>query len=207
MEYGSETKDYLTKDNCPMSQSNSIDTIKAQEILEDYLVGKDSNFTEIFKFIFAKNATVTFDIKTPLMAFPEKIIGNEAISNSMFKDFHTIFYDVRSYYINTPLNLQNNSIHDQKWLVTMNERMTSRTRVGTGTYRWTFVEKGRGNWVIQNLHIIIQEMISFIPNESKWLSNIHHEFTDYPWVNHEQAIQYLSHEPSLERVITFIGHQ
>jgi hypothetical protein len=94
----------MTVSGCNMKTHQArIDTLlskfQVEQLLENYIKGKDNNDPCLLKSIFANNAKVTFDIKTPNINFPAEIFGNESISKKLFEDFHQHFDQIKSYYL------------------------------------------------------------------------------------------------------------
>ena len=182
---------------------NKQDAIKA---LNNYMDGKDNVKADVLSAVFCEDGVVEFDVQTPNINFPDKITGSENIGKEMFGNFHSQFEHVKSYYLEERFNdlSSKNSIHNQKWLVTMLERESSKSRVGTGEYNWNFVKQG-DKWLVTKLQIFIHSMISFYPDDEKWLNKFQDKCVDYPWLGKKTAVSLLKNEKELQQVTDYIS--
>lgn len=177
----------------------------ARFLLERYMDGKDNIKADVLESVFSQNADVVFDIKPSNIYFPEIITGAKNISIEMFGEFHDKFKDVKSYYIDSDINklYSKKAVKNQRWLVTMIERETLNTRVGSGYYNWFFTEEEKVK--VARLEITILDMVSFSANESNWLAKLQSNLLDYPWVSSIDPFKAFEQYSELNNINQFIN--
>lgn len=177
---------------------------EAIDVLNAYMLGKDTNQPGVLATMFAEDAVVSFDIKPSIIQFPDQIVGREAIANTMFGDFHQLFTDVKSYYLSDDFpHLAENQINNQKWLVAMKERDSGNHRIGTGTYDWLF-EFSDSAWRVKRVHIVIEEMVSFANDKSHWLTHLQQQLHRYPWATQQEAAAQVADQSELQGVYRYL---
>lgn len=177
--------------------------IEIVNVLNRYMSGKDTVDNEILKSSFSDGAVVTFDIDADGIIFPEKIVGKEEIARTMFGDFHNTFSDIKSYYVTgAKEDIKLDSVSSQKWVVTMRERSTGRTRVGFGYYDWVF--SGDNEKLVESVHITIKRMISF-NDDDDWLGTAQSFLSGYPWASKKEISEIASNSYYLDSVSEFMS--
>jgi hypothetical protein len=175
-------------------------------LLNRYMDGKDNADAAVLASVFAENAIVTFDIKTPIIQFPDSISGNKNIAKVMFGDFHHLFEQVKSYYLNDDFDsseqAQECCITAQKWLVSMQERESGNSRFGTGSYDWQFEQVGN-EWVVKRLHIVIEAMVSFSDDDGL-LVQLQQQLNRYPWAEQTQVFELLRRPSALSEISDYL---
>ncbi len=182
-----------------MNKDNAVD------VLNRYMDGKDNVKPDTLLKTFSEDGEVTFEIKPTNISFPEILKGNKTISTEMFGDFHHAFEKVKSFYLDQDFKeLNEQRVTNQHWLVSMKERETGKTRIGTGQYHWQFETSETQGWVVKHVHIVIAHMISF-DDESNWLERVQETLTDYPWADKEVVINCLAERPELKTVSQYLA--
>ncbi len=180
-----------------------MNELDVKDVLSRYMDGKDNIKPDVLQTSFSVDGIVTFEINTPNISFPDEIVGNRRISEVMFGDFHELFGQVKSYYLDQDFSLLNAcKVVNQHWLVSMREKATGNTRVGSGTYNWLF-EKKNQRWTIKRVHIVIDHMVSFEDN-SGWLDRLQSELSDYPWAEKPTMMGLISSQPELGNILEYL---
>ncbi|BHH83050.1 hypothetical protein [Desulforhopalus sp. 52FAK] len=149
-----------------------------QQILEQYVLGKDKDQYVVLEAIFADFAEVEFEIRSEKISFPKTVKGNKDIARVLSKDFNKSYERVRTYYLEG-VEQNANSIDNQPWLVVMKEVGNDVTRVGTGYYNW-ILRKTENGLKVTKLKIYIHEMLELDDSKSVMLEDIQRSI-DYPW--------------------------
>jgi len=177
----------------------------AIDVLNRYMDGKDNVKKDVLKSAFSNDGKVTFDIRVENINFPDELNGNEQIASEMFGDFHDAFSQVKSYYLDQDfIELDQHRVVNQHWLVSMKERDSGNTRIGSGLYNWYFQKDDVNGWVISHVHIVIQHMVSF-DNQTEWLSKLQYKLTDYPWANKNEVVECLNECSELAPISTYLS--
>lgn len=177
----------------------------AVAVLNRYMNGKDNVIPTLLEQTFGEGGLVTFDVKPTNIFFPEKIEGNKEIASQMFGDFHDAFTQVKSYYLDMPVDqLSQNSVKSQPWLVSMKERDSGNTRIGVGQYHWNFEREGE-RWVVSHVHIVIEYMISF-NDDTDWLRHFQFRQSRYPWAALSDVLSLVSEKSELRDVQQYLSN-
>lgn len=159
-------------------------------LLESYVEGKDRNRPGVIEGIYAPDAVVTFDIRTPRITFPPEIRGSACIARILSADFNRRFSSPRTYYLKGPRGGRgDNSVRGQPWLVIMQEASTGLINVGWGTYDWFFEPphvESDPPWQIRRHHISIWEMVSPEDPDIRDPKDLQHPLS-YPWPAEEEV--------------------
>jgi len=176
----------------------------AIDVLNRYMDGKDNVKKDILKSAFSEDGKVTFDIRVKNINFPDELNGNEQIASEMFGDFHDAFSDVKSYYLDQDFyDLDQHRVVNQHWLVSMKERESGNTRIGSGLYNWYFKKDANG-WVVSHVHIVIEHMVSF-DNQNEWLSQLQQKLADYPWASKTEVVDCLNQCSELASISAYLS--
>jgi len=170
-------------------------------LLESYIKGKDDDQFQILEEIYSQNAELDFEIAADTISFPAKTMGNQAIAKVLSKDFNKKYQKVKTYYVSTP-NADQLAIHQQRWLVVMQDKSDLSTRVGTGYYNWHLFETERG-LKIEKHKIYIHVMLTLIDEDSTELNRIQSTLR-YPWLEPQNIINALSINPAFEVIIDYL---
>ena len=97
-----------------------MNELDVKDVLSRYMDGKDNIKPDVLQTSFSVDGIVTFEINTPNISFPDEIVGNRRISEVMFGDFHELFGQVKSYYLDQDFSLLNAcKVVNQHWLVSV----------------------------------------------------------------------------------------
>lgn len=175
-----------------------------KEILEKYILGKDTNRPTILEEIYSSDATVHFTIVPSTISFPAFIIGNREIAKVLSADFNERYDNVKTYYLSPPdLVAEDHAIYHQGWLVMMREKETGILKFGSGYYSWFFKQAPSGMWQINKHEITIGVMLD-LPGSSLTFLQDSVEQLSYPWASREKAVEIFQKNTELQNLTTYL---
>lgn len=151
-----------------------------KDLLEAYLEAKDLNRPSVILECYAPDAVLTYSIATDTISFPDKILGADAIAQTLVRDFGKKFDRCKTYYVCDSIVERSQRIDFIPWLVIMREVSNSALRVGKGYYRWQF-ESGQTGLRVCAMHIHIERMDIIEDRDGKTLHVLQSELP-YPWL-------------------------
>ncbi len=171
-----------------MSPSDKGETAGAASLLERYVEAKDLVRPQLMQDIYTPDAVLTFSIATDAIAFPAKVVGREALTQTLVVDFAGRFDSCRTYYV-TPARPAIDDAPSARqamqatlsipWLVLMRETATTSMRIGKGFYRWSFAREPVLR--VEAMHIHIERMDP-IPDADGALLRAAQSRLPYPWL-------------------------
>ena len=72
---------------------------KPKDLLEAYLEAKDLDRPSLILECYTPNAVLTYSIATDTIAFPSRILGADAIAQTLVRDFRKKFDRCKTYYV------------------------------------------------------------------------------------------------------------
>ena len=123
---------------------------------------------------------VTYSIATHTISFPSKVLGADAIAQTLVRDFRKKFDRCKTYYVCDSIVDRSQRIDFMPWLVIMREVSNSALRVGKGYYRWQF-ESDETRMRVCAMHIHIETMDIVGDRDGKTLHALQSELP-YPWL-------------------------
>jgi hypothetical protein len=151
-----------------------------KDLLEAYLKAKDLNRPYLILECFTPNAVLTYSIATDTISFPGKVMGADAITQTLVRDFRQKFDRCRTYYVCDSMGDRGQRIDFIPWLVIMRETSNSALRVGKGYYRWQF-ESEETRMRVCAMHIHIERMDILEDRDGETLHALQSELA-YPWL-------------------------
>ena len=151
-----------------------------KDLLEAYLEAKDLNRPSLIPECFTANAVLTYSIATDTISFPNKVVGADAIAQTLVRDFGKNFDRCKTYYLCDSIVDNSQRIDLMPWLVIMREASNSALRVGKGYYRWQF-ESDDTRMRVCAMHIHIERMDIIEDRDGKTLYALQSELP-YPWL-------------------------
>jgi hypothetical protein len=152
-----------------------------KDLLEAYLEAKDLNRPSLILECFTPNAILTYSIATDTISFPSKVLGADAIAQTLVRDFRRKFDRCKTYYVCDSIVDRGQRIDFMPWLVIMREVSNSALRVGKGYYRWQF-ESDETRTRVCAMHIHIERMDVIEDRDGKALQALQSELA-YPWLS------------------------
>jgi len=153
---------------------------KPKDLLEAYLEAKDLDRPSLILECYAPNAVLTYSIATDTISFPSKVLGADAIAQTLVRDFRKKFDRCKTYYVCDSIIDRGQRIDFMPWLVIMREVSNSALRVGKGYYRWQF-ESDETRMRVCAMHIHIERMDIIERRDGKTLDALQSELP-YPWL-------------------------
>ena len=153
---------------------------KPKDLLEAYLEAKDLDRPSLILECYAPNAVLTYSIATDTISFPSKVLGADAIAQTLVRDFRKKFDRCKTYYVSDSIVDRSLRIDFMPWLVIMREVSNSALRVGKGYYRWQF-ESDATRMRVCAMHIHIERMDNIEDPDGKTLHALQSELP-YPWL-------------------------
>jgi hypothetical protein len=155
-----------------------MDTPK--ELLEAYLRAKDLNQPALILHCYTRDAVVTYSIATDTISFPSRVLGADAIAQTLVRDFRKNFECCKTYYVCDSIAQGAEPIDFMPWLVIMRQSLTTALRLGKGWYRWQF-ERDETRIRVCAMHIHIERMDIVEDRDGKKLHALH-AVLPYPWL-------------------------
>ena len=151
-----------------------------KDLLEAYLEAKDLDRPSLILECYTPNAILTYSIATDTISFPNKVLGADAIAQTLVRDFRQRFDRCKTYYVCDAIVACGQRIAFIPWLVIMREVSNSALRVGKGYYRWQF-ESEETRMRVCAMHIHIERMDILEDRDGKTLHALQSELA-YPWL-------------------------
>ena len=151
-----------------------------KDLLEAYLQAKDFDRPSVIIDCYTPGAVLTYSIATDTIAFPAKLIGSDAIAQTLVRDFRKSFDSCKTYYVCDSLANDANSIDFLPWLVIMRQISTGALRLGKGWYQWGFERTATGMRVCA-MHIHIERMDIIEDPDGNKLHALQ-DTLPYPWL-------------------------
>jgi len=151
-----------------------------KDLLEKYLQAKDLNRPSLILDCYTPDAVLTYSIATDTISFPDKVLGADAIAQTLVRDFRKNFDCCKTYYVCDRIAGDDRRIDFMPWLVIMRQVSNTALRVGKGYYRWRFESGARGLQVCA-MHIRIERMDIFEDRNAKTLAVLQSALP-YPWL-------------------------
>lgn len=149
-------------------------------LLEAYLEAKDLNSPSIILECFTPEAVLTYSIATNTISFPSKVIGSNAIAQTLVRDLREKFEQCKTYYLCASIDDLVNEIDYLPWLVVMREISSGVLRLGKGYYKWRF-EREKNQLRVCAMHIHIERM-DVIDDPDQTFLNMLQAVLPYPWL-------------------------
>lgn len=174
--------------------------MQPQTVLQNYFRAKDGNQPLLMREVFSEDALLTFDVKTPVVSFPDVVRGRDSIADVLISRFGETYDQVRSFYLGRPAAGVVEFSCD--WLVGMRHRGDREVRVGCGRYEWKFQADEPGLAI--ELRITIESMQRLPPGElpaiQAWFGRL-----DYPWSSAHAAAAKAPASPELVPVLRYLA--
>jgi hypothetical protein len=151
-----------------------------KNLLEAYVEAKDLNRPSLIVERYTPSAVLTYTIATDTISFPARVVGADAIAQTLVRNFRKRFDRCKTYYICDSKVDRARGIDFLPWLVIMREVSNSVLRVGKGFYRWQF-ESDETKMRVSAMHIHIARMDSIEDPGGKTLQAVQSQLP-YPWL-------------------------
>ena len=151
-----------------------------KDLLEAYLRAKDLNQPSIILDCYTPDAVLTYSIATDKISFPARVVGAEAIAQTLVRDFRKNFDCCKTYYVCDSIASDAQRIDFMPWLVIMRQISTQALRLGKGFYRWGF-ERDETRMRVCTMHIHIERMDIIDDRAGHKLHDLHAALP-YPWL-------------------------
>jgi hypothetical protein len=151
-----------------------------KDLLEAYLQAKDFDRPSVILETYAEDAVLTYSIATDTIAFPARVVGADAIAQTLVRDFRKKFDCCKTYYVCDSAPAAGHDIDFLPWLVIMREVSSSALRLGKGYYRWAFAH-GAAAMRVSAMHIHIERM-DVITDDDGAKRQALHDALPYPWL-------------------------
>lgn len=162
-----------------------------KDLLEAYLEAKDLDRPSLILECYTPNAILTYSIATDTISFPAKVMGADAIAQTLVRDFRRKFDRCKTYYVCDSIVDRGHRIDFMPWLVIMREASNSALRVGKGYYRWQF-ESDETRMRVSAMHIHIERMDIIEDRDGKTLHALQAELA-YPWLPPAALLERFEH--------------
>lgn len=165
-------------------------------VLRDYFHAKDENRPHLLDRVFTSDASLQINNSATTITFPPVTQGRDAIADTLVTQFNKTYENIYSFYLARPPETAD--AFSCAWLVGMSEKDTKNTRVGCGTYDWTFsAESPR---LASALVISIHVMVVLPPGAANavfpWLQR-----AGYPWTSAALACELAPSLPGLDPIV------
>ena len=176
-----------------MSLSSSL---TPEAVLREYFHAKDENRPHLLDRVFTSDASLHIDNSCSNITFPTVTQGRGAIADTLVTQFNKTYENIYSFYLARPPETAD--AFSCAWLVGMTEKDTKNTRVGCGTYDWTF--SAEAPRLASALVISIHAMVVLPPSTASvvfpWLQR-----AGYPWSSAAHVCELAPPLPELESVV------
>lgn len=163
------------------------------EQISRYIKAKDSHKPHLITQVFTEDATLTMQVVSGAISFPEKTVGREAIAYVLVKDFNQKYEDIYTFCLEDTLVSRPDAI-ECRWLVCMRESQTGGIKIGVGRYYWEFQQEN-----VKHLNISIDAMILLPISDNldllSWADGL-----SYPWVESTEILSRLPKADSLNPI-------
>jgi hypothetical protein len=147
-------------------------------LLERYVEAKDLVRPQLMREIYAPDAVLTFSIETSSIAFPERVLGLESMTQTLVVDLAARFSRFKTFYVCDEPPRDDGDVAVIPWLVLMRETAASCLRAGRGYYKWTFGGEPKR---VRAMHIHIDRMEP-VDDPDGWLLSAAQSGLPYPWL-------------------------
>lgn len=173
----------------------------ASECIAAYISAKDGNRPWLVGQAFAEDASLTIEVRTAAIDFPENETGVDGIAETLVRRFSREQENVYTFCLaSSPTSCMQEFNCD--WLVGMSGRNNGDIRVGCGRYHWLFVYQPKAR--VSELRITIEVMQILVrenlPAIMGWLSAL-----PYPWCSAQMARQNMPELTELEPISDYLG--
>ena len=151
-----------------------------KDLLEAYLQAKDLNRPSVILDCYTPDAVLTYSIATDTISFPAKVLGADAIAQTLVRDFRKNFDCCKTYYVCDSIAHDVQRIDFMPWLVIMRQVSNTALRLGKGCYRWRF-ERDETRMRVCAMHIHIERMDIIEDRDGNKLHALHAALP-YPWL-------------------------
>ena len=151
-----------------------------KDLLEKYLEAKDLNRPLLILDCYTPDAVLTYSIATDTISFPDKVLGADAIAQTLVRDFRKKFDCCKTYYVCDSIVNGDPRIEFMPWLVIMRQMSNAALRVGKGYYRWQF-ESAVSELRVCAMHIYIERM-DIIDDDGGKIRHVLQSALPYPWL-------------------------
>ncbi len=158
-----------------------------RELLEVYVEAKDVNRPTLILESFKPDAVLTYSIATDTISFPDKVLGADAIAQTLVRDFREKFDRCKTYYVCDSMVDFARQFDFVPWLVVMREVSSLALRVGKGHYRWQF-NTDEERLRVSAMHIHIEKMEVIEDRGGKMLHSLQSALP-YPWLAAAKLIE------------------
>ncbi|HEX9450763.1 MAG TPA: hypothetical protein VF934_05060 [Burkholderiales bacterium] len=160
------------------NSENAMNTPKS--LLEAYLQAKDLDQPSVILDCYTPDAVLTYSIATDTIAFPAKVVGADAIAQTLVRDFRKSFDCCKTYYVCDSITPVGQAVEFLPWLVIMRQISSTALRFGKGFYRWKF-ERDDSRMRVCAMHIHIERMDIIEDRDGKKRQELHAALP-YPWL-------------------------
>ena len=168
-------------------------------VLRNYFHAKDENRPHVLDHVFTSDASLYVHNKSENIDFPAATRGRGAIADVLVRQFNRTYENIYSFYLARPPTTAKSFICT--WLVGMTEKDSKSTRVGCGTYEWTFSPEPP--CLASTLVISIHAMSILAPDNTgavlTWLLQL-----GYPWCAPEQAFSLAPSTHELAPILQYL---
>jgi hypothetical protein len=154
-----------------------------KDLLEAYLQAKDLDHPSLILDCYTPDAVLTYSIATDTISFPAKVLGADAIAQTLVRDFRKNFDCCKTYYVCDSIAHDDGLIDFMPWLVIMRQVSNTALRLGRGCYRWRF-ERDETRMRVCAMHIHIERMDIIEDRAGNKLRDLHAALP-YPWLRPE----------------------
>jgi len=165
-------------------------------VLRGYFHAKDENRPHLLGRVFTSDAALHINNSSSNITFPSVTQGRGSIADTLVTQFNKTYENIYSFYLARPPEAAD--AFSCAWLVGMTEKDTKNTRVGCGTYDWTF--SAESPHLASALVISIDAMVVLPPSTTRvvfpWLLR-----AGYPWPSAAQATELAPPLAGLEPVV------
>ncbi|MEO8629961.1 MAG: hypothetical protein ABI612_17925 [Betaproteobacteria bacterium] len=190
-----------------MAPSTEGECASVAGLLERYVEAKDLVRAHLMEHIYTPHAVLTFSIATDTIAFPARVTGREALTQTLVVDFAERFDSCRTYYV-TPTRPSTQHVTPAMqstvslpWLVLMRETATASMRIGKGFYRWSFALEPLLR--VEAMHIHIERMDPIADPDSRLLRTAQSRLP-YPWLTPAILRDDFAHHVESDAALAFL---
>jgi hypothetical protein len=159
-----------------------VPVVSPEIVLRNYFHAKDENRPHILERVFKEGAELVVVNHTNTISFPARLVGREAITDVLVRNFAQKYENVYSFYLRRPHTVA--AEFSCGWLVAMSEKQSKSARVGCGRYDWSFAKAAPR--LATKLTITIHAMQVLPPTEVAavitWVQRL-----SYPWSTVEEV--------------------
>ena len=177
-------------------------TEQYQQRVSDYIQAKDGNRPWAMAKAFLPDAELQMQVDTDNIDFPARVIGLDAITDTLVRSFGRENDNVFTFCLQDTLVVQQEKLMCD-WVVFMTDKDTGRIRVGWGQYHWDFADQ-EGQALAKALLIRIQQMdILSAAHQAELFSVL--DGMPYPWLSKEQLLAAVSDSEYLRNLSDFLA--